>query len=274
MIRLDPGAIRASLDAATVDRLAQLEVFEEIASTNTYLMEQAPPPPGWLRVALTDNQVAGRGRHGRVWQSPPGSGIAVSIGYTFARQPANLAALTLAIGIGVVEALGKVGVPGVQLKWPNDLIARDGKLGGIRTETQPLPRGAIMVVSGLGLNLALDHELAAVLASDGSRRVVDLAGLTDLPPCRNDLTAKLIESFRATFVTYETLGFSAFVGRWGQSDWLRDRELTVHGPHASLAGTGAGIAADGALLVTTATGDVCRITSGSVVVAGTRDVSL
>jgi len=272
MTRLEPGAIRAQLGAVTTDRLDALEVFEEIASTNSYLMAMAPPAPGSLRVALTDNQVAGRGRHGRVWQSPPGSGIAVSTGYTFARQPTHLAALTLAVGVGIVEALGDLGIRGVGLKWPNDLIARDSKLGGILTETQTLPRGAVMVVSGLGLNLELDREFATGLAGEGGGRVADLAGLVGRLPSRNTLAARLIESFFATFVAYEAQGFSAFAGRWGESDWLRGRELTVRDPRTSVTGVGAGIADDGALLVATASGEVRRITSGSVVAAGMREL--
>ena len=145
MTPLDPDAIRVELDDAVTGRIAAFETFEEIASTNSYLMELEAPSPGQVRVALTDNQVAGRGRHGRVWQSPPGSGLALSVGYTFARQPANLAAITLAIGVGAIEALAVVGAAGVQLKWPNDLIANGGKLGGILTETQSLPDGAIML---------------------------------------------------------------------------------------------------------------------------------
>ena len=148
MTRLNPDVIRDSLDETVAGRLAVFEAFDEIASTNSYLMDREAPSPGQFHVALTDNQVAGRGRHGRVWQSPAGSGLALSLAYTFAAQPANLAAITLAIGVGAIEALDRVGIGGVQLKWPNDLVADDGKLGGILTETQAQPDNAIKVVTG------------------------------------------------------------------------------------------------------------------------------
>ena len=151
MSKLDADAIRASLGEAAGLRLEALELFPEIESTNSYLMQGAAPAAGAIRVALTDNQVAGRGRHGRTWQSPPGSGICLSMGYTFAAQPEKLPALTLAIGLGVIEALESIGIDGVALKWPNDLVADASKLGGILTEAQPLPGDAVHVVTGVGL---------------------------------------------------------------------------------------------------------------------------
>lgn len=268
MTRLDPEAIRGHLGDFAAARLADFEAFAEIESTNSYLMDREAPCPGRVRVALTDNQVAGRGRHGRVWHSPAGSGIALSIGYTFERQPADLAALTLAIGVSAIEALASVGVVGVRLKWPNDLIANDGKLGGILTETQSLPGNAIKVVSGLGLNLDLDPGDASELAIEGTGQVVDLAALVDALPCRNRLTAKLIDGLCATFVGYEAEGFAPYVERWARSDWLRDRQLVVHTPRAQLTGVGAGIADDGALLVRTASDDVRRVTSGTIIMTG------
>ena len=155
MISLDAGAIRGALSEDVAARLFSFEVFSEIESTNSYLMQQEAPPPGHASVALTDNQTMGRGRHGRTWQSPPGSGLCVSVGFTFATQPANLPALTLAIGLGAIAALEGLGVSGVQLKWPNDLVAGDGKLGGILTETRSHSSGLISIVSGLGINVDL-----------------------------------------------------------------------------------------------------------------------
>ena len=268
MTSLDSDAIHAGLGEAAASRIDRVEAFDEIGSTNSYLLAGQAPSPGRIRVALTDNQVAGRGRHGRVWQSPPGSGIALSIGYTFATQPANLAALTLATGLGVVETLGSLGVNGLQLKWPNDLIAGDGKLGGILTETRTLPGGLIMVVTGLGLNLQLDPQAAHGVAAEGGRQVVDLLGFAGAVPCRNKLAARLIDGLCATLVAFEVNGFSACLGRWSQIDWLLGRSITVETPSTRIRGTGAGISDDGALLVITEAGEVVRITSGSIIATG------
>lgn len=270
MSNLDAGAVQQSLGEGTTARLTTFEVLAEIDSTNSHLMRRAGPPPGQLFAVVTDNQTHGRGRHGRTWQSPPGSGLCLSIAYTFAAHPANLPALTLAIGLGAIEALADLGVPGVQLKWPNDLIANDGKLGGILTETQPHGSGAITVVTGLGLNVELGENLE--LASEWRRGVSDLAGIVTTPPSCDELAARLIDGLCSTCVEYEKCGFAGCAHKWPGHDWLSGRELTVETPQQQVTGIGAGIADDGALLVDSGGGEVNRIVSGSVMTTGARVV--
>lgn len=267
MINLDADAIRHSIGEAAAARLAGFNVFSEIESTNSFLMQQEGPPAGRLDVAVTDNQTMGRGRHGRSWQSPPGSGLCLSLAYTYEAQPENLSALTLAIGLGVIEALEDTGVDGVQLKWPNDLMVGDGKLGGILTESQSRSAGAITIVTGLGLNVNLGDVSDLVLDMGSTRRVTDLARIADVLPRHSDLAARLINCLCATFVGFEIDGFDRYAQRWAERDWLLGREVVINTPQQQIAGTGAGIDSEGALLVDTGTGHVRRITSGSVVLA-------
>lgn len=270
MTSLDAQVIRQSLGAAAADRLAGFDVLAEIDSTNSYLMRSPGPAPGDACVAVTDNQTNGRGRHGRTWISPPGSGLCLSVAYSFAQQPSNLPALTLAVGIGIISALEDLGVHGVQLKWPNDLVADDRKLGGILTETQSQARGAIKVVTGLGLNLNLPDEVHIGKETDSALRAVDLSRITDCPPRSDALVGALIDAMWSTFISYEATGFDGFVDKWSARDWLFGRAVTVDLPAQRVAGVGAGIAADGALLLDTGAGKCTRITSGSVLMAGTQ----
>ena len=101
MSRLDGDAVRRALSAPTVSRLDAFEAFSEIDSTNSYLMHQPAPVPGRLRVAITDNQTQGRGRHGRTWVSPAGSGLCLSLAWAFAEKPAILPALTYHPHLGI-----------------------------------------------------------------------------------------------------------------------------------------------------------------------------
>jgi len=270
MINLDTEAIRQSLSEAATVRLAGFEVFSEIDSTNSYLLRSQGPAPGHVHVAVTDNQTDGRGRHGRTWQSPPGSGLCLSLKYTFAQQPTNLSALTLAIGLGVINVLEKLGVDGVQLKWPNDLIANDGKLGGILTETQSQTPGAITVVTGIGLNIDLDDDFDLGDESDWAHRAMDLSGIVDHMPSCDALVAGLIDGLCTTFIDYESKGLDDFVNDWSGRDWLFGREIRIDTSQRQVTGIGAGIADDGALLVDTGEGTCSRITSGSVVMAEMR----
>ena len=265
MISLDAEAIRRLLDAETAGRLASFDAFDEIGSTNSYLMQQARPEPGGVRVALTDNQTAGRGRHGRTWVAPRGSGICLSMSYTFGRAPENLPALTLAIGMGVIDALLRHGIGGIGLKWPNDLIAADGKLGGILTEAQAGSGGAMTVVTGVGINVDLGAGLDVEVDDRAALRVSDLATFASAVPSGDDLAAALIDGLCATFLAYESSGFGAFAERWAGIDWLLGREVTVATAGENrLKGLGAGLADDGALLVRAGDGRLHRVTSGSV----------
>jgi BirA family biotin operon repressor/biotin-[acetyl-CoA-carboxylase] ligase len=264
MTTLDADGIRAALVDVTSTRLELLEIFDEIDSTNSYLMHQPGPRPGFLRTAATLNQTAGRGRYGKDWHSPPGSGLCVSMSYTCARKPENLAALTLAIGLGTIEALRVCDVPGVMLKWPNDLVLGDGKLGGILTEAKSHGQEVDSIVTGVGLNIDVGKTFDDELGPGRTLAAVDLKSCcTDLPT-RERLTAQLMNETYATFAEYEACGFASFYRRWPDHDWLRGKRVTVETQRQEVSGVAAGIAADGALLVETA-GVTHRVTSGSVV---------
>lgn len=270
MHRLDTDVIRRSVDETAATKLDDLEIFEEIASTNSYLMQAPVPAPGQIRVAATDNQTAGRGRHGRTWQSPPGSGLCLSMAYTFTERPANLPALTLAMGLGAVETMQALSITGIQLKWPNDLVFMDGKLGGILTETQAQAGESVTVVTGIGLNIDLGERVDFRLETDAPLPVVDLKRHVVELPDRNRIAATLVSGMTKTFIDYEAGGFGVFAERWAKHDWLLGRELIVDLAQRQISGIGAGVADDGALLIDTPSYGRHRVTSGSVVMAGAR----
>lgn len=269
MSTIDADAVRDALGDGVLRRLVKLESFAAIESTNTYLMQQDSPRPGMLRVALTANQTAGRGRHGKTWQSPPGSGLALSTAYTFAAQPGNLPALTLVVGLAAISALEEVGVGGIQLKWPNDLIARNAKLAGILTEAQRRESGAVTIVSGIGINLDLGHGFALDAGSEPARPVIDLESLVPARPRIETIAAALINRFDDAFSRFASTGFCGSASGWAGRDWLLGRAVIVETARARIAGVGAGIDQDGALLVET-DGTVQRVTSGTVAMAEER----
>src|SRR5690606_36950366 len=130
---LDAGAVRAALDPAVAARLARLEIFTEIGSTNTHLLA-SPPPPRKLDVCMAEYQTAGRGRRGRARIARLGSGLRLSVGWQFAGMPAAPAALTLAVGVAVRRVLERPAGVRIALKWRNDLVFDERKLGGILLE--------------------------------------------------------------------------------------------------------------------------------------------
>lgn len=263
MSKLDVSDITDQLREPTLAKLDELECFSTIASTNTHLMAKAAPAAGRCRVAVADHQTAGRGRHDRRWISTPGAGLCLSVCYTFASLPAQLPALTLAIGVGVIAALRRLAIEGVSLKWPNDLIALDRKLGGILTEAQSGSGGGTSVVTGIGINVRNGEQLDFDLESGRMLPPIDLEALQAEPPPRELLAGTIVDEVFSTFGTFEEHGFAPFEPEWRRHDWLHGKVITVEMPDKQLTGTAAGVDADGALLVETNTGRT-RVISGSI----------
>ncbi len=247
-------------------RLERLDAFGEIGSTNTWLLEQVPPAAGRFRAASAEHQTAGRGRQGKSWLSPPSAGLALSVAYTFADASRNLAGLTLATGVGIAAALRKLGAE-VAVKWPNDLILHDRKLGGILTEAKSAT-GATTVVVGVGLNVELP-EAARRDAGGWKNGVADLGEALDRLPSRPELTAAVIESLIETMARFDREGFAPFRAVWPGFDWLQGRAVVTEEPGAEVHGEACGVGEDGALLLKTPDG-VRRVMSGSVALAGSR----
>jgi BirA family biotin operon repressor/biotin-[acetyl-CoA-carboxylase] ligase len=263
MSRLDAGEIRHPLSEAALARLEELEVFARIGSTNTHLLEQAAPAAGRFRVAVADEQTAGRGRQSRRWISPPGAGLYLSAVYTFARVPPQLPALTLALGVGVIATLESYGDVELRLKWPNDIIARDAKLGGILTEARSPAGDGVTVVAGVGLNVDLPDDMEVPTDSKWFLPPVDLATLLGSPPSTSQLAGRLIGGLFDTLLRFEDSGFDSFAADWRQRDWLNGRGIIVELPDGELAGIAAGVESDGALILDVS-GGRRKIASGSI----------
>jgi BirA family biotin operon repressor/biotin-[acetyl-CoA-carboxylase] ligase len=270
MSKLDVAGVQKPLTELATAKLEKLESFSSIASTNTYLMSQPPPALGCYRVAIADHQTSGRGRHYRRWISAPGSGLCLSFSYTFASRPGQLEGLTLAIGVGVLGALQRLEVDGVSLKWPNDVVALDAKLGGILTEVQSGKPEQVTVVTGIGLNVDIPQRVDFGGESDWAYRAVDLKSVARNPPGRELLAGTLVDQLFLTFKRFEESGLPGFMREWRENDWLLGREITVDMPDKQITGIAAGVAEDGTLLVDTNNGQA-RVISGSIVMAGPKE---
>ncbi len=259
--------IRRYVNGKVEEQMSRLDVFAEIDSTNSYLMQAAGPLPQKICVAVTTNQTAGRGRHGKTWDAPAGSGLCLSVAYTYAKQPQNLAALTLAVGLAAVSALQAIGIDGVKIKWPNDLVVNDQKLGGILTEVQQQADAGVTVVTGIGINLALPDEMR-VRPADWSDGIADLSSLRDDVTSPAELAGVLITLLYRTFERFHLDGFPSFAARWREHDWLSGRAVRIETAGREVVGIAAGIDDAGALLVKTNSDGLERVTSGSILEAG------
>jgi BirA family transcriptional regulator, biotin operon repressor / biotin---[acetyl-CoA-carboxylase] ligase len=269
MARTNSHRIHAAVDDDVKGRIDVIEVFAEIDSTNSYLLRQVAPEHGRCRIAIADYQSAGRGQRGNVWVSPRLAGLYLSCAYTFAVAPRRFPCLTLAVGIAVTEALNEFGA-NCELKWPNDLVINNSKIGGILTEMRSAESMPTTVVTGIGLNLDFGEQLHCIPAGIG--RVSDLRQSVAEIPGRIEIARLIVEHTVRALAGFDAGGFSAFHERWRKFDWLFDKPVRVAAAGDAFAGIACGIDDDGALLIRTGSATE-RVLSGTVTVAEDRGES-
>jgi BirA family biotin operon repressor/biotin-[acetyl-CoA-carboxylase] ligase len=264
---LAAARIRDALSRTVRERVQRLDVAWSLGSTNTELVARPNPPHGRCEVLLAEFQSAGRGRRGRSWFAPPGSSVCLSLSWTFADMPRDAGALGLAIGVCVLRALESFGVPDARLKWPNDVVVADRKLGGILIELRAESDGPACAVIGIGLNVALGAKLIEKIAAIGLP-ATDLVSVAKLPVARNALTAGLVECCVRGLVEFEQEGLRPFIEEWRQADALRARPVNVQSGDEITRGIARSIDLSGALLVETPHG-LKKFFSGEVTVRPT-----
>jgi BirA family transcriptional regulator, biotin operon repressor / biotin---[acetyl-CoA-carboxylase] ligase len=155
-------------------RFFEVDFFEEIDSTNRYLLDRARAGAPEGLVAVAGHQTAGRGRMGRTWEAPKGSGLLISVLLRPRLEDEDLHLVTLSLALAARSLCLERGVE-PRLKWPNDLVVGEEKLGGILAESLPDPRALVV---GLGLNVSWSPPGATSL-SEQSPTVGTPADLVD-----------------------------------------------------------------------------------------------
>lgn len=247
---LDTARIRTGLPAAARRRLGVLENRWRLDSTSSEMARRVAEMPD-LSFVFADWQDAGRGRRGRQWLSPPGANLQFSCLKRFAGGYAALSGLSLAAGIAAAGALEECGLRGIGLKWPNDLVHGDAKLGGILIELGGEFMGPCHAVIGIGINVHLPEALRATL----DRPCTDVAELcAGEAPSRNALATALVARLVDALDVFDGSGFAAFADAWAGRDVLAGRRIRVEGARGTFDGVAAGVDARGALQVRDAGG--------------------
>lgn len=230
--------------------LGDLEIHLQIDSTNARLRcaLDAGAPTG--SACLSETQSAGRGRHGRHWVSPPGGNIYLSVAWRYPATVRDLSGLSLALGVAAAHAIADIGPADIGLKWPNDLVWNDQKLGGILVELRSQQKQGYQVIAGIGINTAL----ASNQAMNIDQAWTDLTRILGHPPPRNRLAGRLLQHFLETLSTF---GDSPpdWQQEFAQRDVLAARPVSLIQPDGTLLeGIARGIDAQGALKLETEQG--------------------
>jgi BirA family biotin operon repressor/biotin-[acetyl-CoA-carboxylase] ligase len=262
---------RPPLDGPALERLLtrgsglwrSLEVVPEIESTNSALATLAADDGPEGTVLIAEHQVAGRGRLDRTWTSPPRAGLTVSVLLRPDVPAARRGWLPLLTGVALAESVGEVTGVRASVKWPNDVLAADGrKLAGILAETASSPAHPGAVVVGVGLNVSTTADelpdtgtsLARVLGTAVDRGPVLLAFLRALERRYLRWTAALGDPVQSGLAE-DYLRWSSTVGT----------EVSVALPDGStIDGVARAVDWDGRLVVVTAGGETVELAAGDV----------
>ena len=257
---LDKDAIRARLDTGGYSDF-QIDILHDIDSTSDYLLQQSRVRDVNRTVCLAENQNSGRGRRHRQWHASPYRNITLSIGWRFEDGMSALSGLGIAAGITIAKTLHEAGLDrNIGLKWPNDIIWKESKLGGLLIDVRGEHDGPCLVVLGLGLNLSLSVQDQQAI----DQACTSLEQISGIVVDRNALVADMIHALANLFEGYSASGFDSFHHLWTDYDRLHGREVNVIRGEKIFTGLAMGIDEFGALLVDEGKGSFSRFLSGDV----------
>jgi BirA family biotin operon repressor/biotin-[acetyl-CoA-carboxylase] ligase len=175
-----------------------------------------------------------------------GGGLAFSLRWRFDQGPGALSGLSLAIGVALIRALRRAGIPDAELKWPNDVLHNYRKLAGILIEVQGDMLGPSTAVIGIGLNLQLADATKELI----DQAVVDVRTVTGSTPQRNLLFAQLLGELAGVLEVFEKQGFAALRDEWIEYHAYQGKPVQLLMPDGSMReGEVLGVSEDGSLLV-------------------------
>jgi BirA family biotin operon repressor/biotin-[acetyl-CoA-carboxylase] ligase len=238
--------------AAAIGRTGMaVEVVDCCGSTNAELMRSARSNAPHGRVLVAELQSDGRGRQGRRWHSGIGTALTFSLLWRFHARPVSmLNGMSLAVGVAIARALRRHGVT-AELKWPNDLLWRGRKLGGILIELQGDAAGPCAAVIGIGVNVRLGSEERARI----DQAVSDVREAGGSVLTRNEWLAAMLLELSDVLGAFAREGFAASRAEWDRYHAHAGRRVELALPNgARLRGIASGVDESGRLLLDTAHG--------------------
>ncbi len=243
-----------------------LHFLEQTESTNKVAMEMArdEAPAGTLVVA--ESQTGGRGRLGKTWLSPPGTGLYFSMILRPGLEPAEMPRLTIAAGLAVCRAIHLVCKIEPMIKWPNDILLADRKCGGILMEAELPGKQSARIILGIGLNISTPVH---AFPPDLRERVTSLQDHVAMPVVRRELLSVIVAEIEKIIYRLENEDFSAILAEWRKRDATKNRKMTwVATSGRTVKGVSLGPDSEGRLHIRDHGGNVHEILSGDIRLAG------
>ena len=239
----------------TVERLSRqlsrpFKYLDSVESTNdvakTWLLEGAPE----LACVIADEQRRGRGRKGRVWHTPPGVALAISI---ILRPPARLLPRVNMIGaLSVCDLARQVGCSEVGIKWPNDVQVQGRKVSGILPESIWEDNKLVGVALGVGINVRMNFKGTGL-----ENKAISLEDIVNDSLDRTELTVTLLERVEHWYRLIDT---DEIFATWKSRLNMLQKRMKIDG----LEGISLDVTPDGELLVQDARAKIHRVSTGEI----------
>ena len=257
---IDQGELINMLKASPLLRSGRLEVLDEVDSTNTRLLSWPELSGVHGRACVTEFQTAGRGRHGKHWHGARYRNIMLSLAWQWSGSFDLATGLSLSIGLAVARVLSQWTGPGLQLKWPNDIMFSGGKLAGILIDVIPAGDGPLRVVVGIGVNVCNSSDLEQVV----DQRVINLQDIAMRSISRTQLTGELILAMALALDRFEKSGFAPDQVAWNQCDGFRGRTVLASIGGQVFEGEGYGVDSEGCYRIIDTSGNEQAVSAGEV----------
>jgi BirA family biotin operon repressor/biotin-[acetyl-CoA-carboxylase] ligase len=246
------------------ERLIGQEIyyFQEIDSTNRKAHDQARKAAREGTVILADFQSEGKGRRGRVWESPPGLNLYASIVLRPHIPPVIAPQITLLAGVAIANALARTSGQEMRIKWPNDVLLRGKKVAGILSEMEVEGDRIRFIILGMGVNVNWKpedipsnlREIATSLRAEAGKEIP-----------RHLIAAEIFEELEQEYRLFLREGFSSRLREeWNRLSWTRGKQVTLQLPDKEISGRALGLDMDGALLLLDEEGRTQRFIAGDV----------
>ena len=237
-VPLDAVALRPHVEALGCD----WHYLDETGSTNADALEYHARH-GREVVVFAEMQHAGRGRRGRSWLSPRARNLYCTVGLSHDLPPASQGLLSIVTGVALCRELRQSTGLDIGLKWPNDLLLDERKLGGILIESRATPDGRFFFAIGFGLNLLMDAEELAAL----DRPATSLAEALDGDLDRGEVLLPLVQAVVRSIRDFAPSAAAQLASEFAGYDVYHGRPVELDSGGERLRGINRGIADNGEL---------------------------
>lgn len=232
--------------------------FDSLKSTMDMATQLALKNAGEGTVVIAETQTKGKGRLGRIWYSPKFKGLYFSLILRPKISMDKASIITLLAGVSICEAIKDYPGEETQIKWPNDIILRNKKLGGILTEVKAELDEVNFLIIGVGLNINNDKK--SLISGATSLRQESIEELSRLGIFQN-----ILYRLESNYCLFQKRGPAEVIEKWRSRSFTLGKRVKVYSHKEHIEGEAVDIDSDGALLVRKDCGFTQKITAGDVV---------